>query len=97
MPLWLATTSPAKSAALCSEVVAATAMRVLPSLRKPSGEVTLAARNALRSWSGDRPIALSARRFTSTRIAGVEAPAISTDDTPGSWRRRCASRLSATL
>jgi len=41
-------------------------------------------------------MALSARRFTSTRMAGVAAPWMSTDDTPSSWRSRCASSESAT-
>ena len=97
MPFFIAITRFAKSSAVCSWAVEVTAMVVLPLDRKPSGEVTLAAVSALRSWSGDSAIAFSARRFTSTRIAGVAAPAMSTEETPFSWRRRCASRVSARL
>ncbi len=87
----------ANSSAVCSESVAVTAMLVWPSLMKPCGEVTLAAVSALRSWSGESPIAFSARRFTSTRIAGVALPAMSTVAMPSCWRRRCARIESARL
>ncbi len=97
MPPRLAITSCANSSAVCNCVVALTAMVVVPLDKKPSGEVTLAALSALRNWSGDRPMALSMRRLTSTRMAGVAAPAISTDDTPFNCRRRCASKVSAAL
>jgi hypothetical protein len=87
----------ANSSALCSESVAVTAIVVWPSLRKPCGEVTLAAVRALRSWSGERPMAFNARRFTSTRMAGVALPAMSTVAMPSCWRRRWARTESATL
>ena len=96
-PLRTATTRSAKSSALCRASLAVTATVVWPSLRKPCGEVTLAALSALRNWSGDSPIAFIARRLRSTRTAGVALPATSTEATPCSWRRRCARIESAWL
>jgi len=90
-------TSWAKSAARATESLAMIAVVVLPSIRKPVGEVTLAARTALRRSSAVRPSAFIRRRLTSTRTAGVDAPAISTEDTPVIWRMRWASNESATL
>ncbi|MNM38379.1 hypothetical protein D3C81_491300 [compost metagenome] len=87
----------AKSGALRIWSLSTMAVWLLPSLKKPSGEATLAARMALRRSSGLNPNAFIARRLRSMRTAGVDAPAISTCDTPGSCRSRCASSESAML